>query len=141
MKLPLLTLAAGLLLAAGCKKDDTSLPVMQLSGTMSGANETPAVTTSATGAVSGTYDPNTKVMTYTVTYAGLTPIAGHFHKGAAGVSGPVSIVYPNNLASPITATVTLTQEQADALTAGMLYANLHTQANPNGEIRANVVAK
>ena len=80
-------------------------------------------------------------VTYTVTYAGLTPIAGHFHKGAVGVSGPVSIVYPSNLASPITATLTLSDEQADALKAGLLYANLHTQANPSGEIRANVVAK
>jgi len=37
-------------------------------------------------------------------------------------------------------TTTLTQEQYDQLTSGMWYVNLHTPANPNGEIRGQVVA-
>lgn len=113
---------------------------MQVTGTFSGANETPAVTTSATGSVSATYNKGNKTLTCTVTYAGLTPSAGHFHTGAPGVAGPVVIQFPYVAYSPITGSTLLTQMQEDALLAGNMYANLHTSANPNGEIRANVDA-
>jgi hypothetical protein len=114
---------------------------MQVTGTMSGASEVPAVSTQATGNVTGTYNPSTKVLTYTVTYAGLTPTAGHFHIGAPGTNGSVAITFPSVASSPITGTATLTDSQKDALLGGNMYANLHTTANGNGELRANVTAK
>jgi hypothetical protein len=114
---------------------------MQVTGTFSGANETPAVTTSATGNVSATYNKTTKILAYTVTYAGLTPTMGHFHIGAPGVAGPVVITFPYLAYSPITGSTLLSQVQEDALLAGNMYANLHTATNTGGEIRANVVAK
>jgi len=114
---------------------------MQITGTFSGANKVPAVTTSATGNVSATYNKSTKTLNYTVTYAGLTPTAGHFHIGAHGVAGPIAIQFPYVAYSPITGSTLLTQLQEDALLAGNMYANLYTTANPSGEIRANVVAK
>jgi hypothetical protein len=145
MKSLLLAALAVLTLTTACKKDeDTSPPTpspMQVTGTFSGANETPAVTTSATGNVSATYDKSTKTLTYTVTYAGLTPTAGHFHLGAPGVAGPVVITFPYVAYSPIMGSTLLTPSQETALLAGNMYANLHTTANPSGEIRANVVAK
>lgn len=129
-------------LASSCKKNDDAAPaIMQLSGTLNGDSEVPAVKTSATGNVSGTYNPGTKALTYTVTYSGLAPTAGHFHLGAPGTNGNVAVEFPNVASSPITGTATLTQAQADALVAGNMYANLHTTANVGGEIRANVVAK
>lgn len=143
MKSLLLAALAALTLTTACKKDDdTPTPApMQVTGTFSGANETPAVTTSATGNVSATYNKSTKTLNYTVTYSGLTPSAGHFHIGASGVAGPVVITFPYLAYSPITGSTLLTQLQEDALLAGNMYANLHTTANPSGEIRANVVAK
>jgi hypothetical protein len=112
-----------------------------VTGTFSGANETPAVTTSATGNVSASYNKVTRTLTYTVTYAGLTPTMGHFHIGAPGVAGPVVITYPYLNYSPISGSTLLSQVQEDALLAGNMYANLHTATNQGGEIRANLVAK
>ena len=40
--------------------------------------------------------------------------------------------------SPITGTATLTPAQAADLAAGKWYVNLHTAANPGGEIRGQV---
>jgi hypothetical protein len=143
MKGLLLAALAALTLATACKKDDDvpATPPLQVTGTFSGSNETPAVTTSATSNVSATYNKTTKILTYTVTYTGLTPTMGHFHTGAPGVAGPVVITFPYLAYSPISGSTLLTQVQEDALLAGNLYANLHTTANPSGEIRANVVAK
>lgn len=114
---------------------------MQVTGTFSGANEVPAVTTSATGNVSATYDKNTRILTYTVTYSGLTPTMGHFHTGAPGATGPVVITFPYLAYSPITGSTLLSLPQEASLLAGNMYANLHTVANSGGEIRANLVAK
>lgn len=143
MKPLLLAALAAITLATACKKDeDTAAPApMQVTGAFSGSNETPAVTSSATGNVSATYTKSTKTLNYSVTYSGLTPTAGHFHVGAPGVAGPIVIQFPYVAYSPITGSTLLTQVQEDALLAGNLYANLHTAANPAGEIRANVVAK
>lgn len=133
---------ATLTLATACKKDKDPAPApMQISGALTGANETPAVTTSATGNVTGTYDKSTKTLTYSITYSGLAPTLGHFHIGAPGTAGPVAITFPYLQPAPINGTVVLTDSQAEALLAGNMYANLHTAANGGGEIRANVVAK
>ena len=143
MKGLLLAALAALTLATACKKDDDSPAAapLQVTGTFSGSNETPAVATSATGNVSATYNKATKTLTYTVTYAGLTPTAGHFHIGAPGVAGPVVITFPYLAYSPISGSTLLSQVQEDALLGGNMYANLHTATNNGGEIRANVVAK
>ncbi|HET9504554.1 MAG TPA: hypothetical protein VFO93_13520 [Hymenobacter sp.] len=56
MKALLLAALAALTLTTACKKEEESPTVapMQVTGTFSGANEVPAVTTSATGNVSAT---------------------------------------------------------------------------------------
>jgi hypothetical protein len=43
------------------------------------------------------------------------------------------------VANPIKGEATLTPEQAQQFTAGEWYINVHTQANPNGEIRGQVL--
>src|SRR5690349_5900641 len=93
--------AFGLLLALaaapGCNDDDDdNTPVnntVQLQATLNGAQEVPANTSTATGTFSGTYDKNTRLISYTVTYQGLTPVAGHIHQAAPGVSGPVIVPF------------------------------------------------
>ena len=146
-----LLLVTGLVAATACSKKENSvaptpaLPVV--SGTFSGAQEVPAVTTTATGNFSGTYDKSSMELKYTVTFSGLTPTAGHLHTGAPGVSGPVFLPFPfNNAAgtgfvSPITGTTTLTAAQATSLLGNAVYANLHTAAKPGGEIRADLTVK
>jgi CHRD domain len=42
------------------------------------------------------------------------------------------------VSNPIKGEATLTPEQAQQMSAGEWYINVHTQANPNGEIRGQV---
>ena len=147
-----LLLATGLLAASACSKTSDSMApaavaLPAVSGTFSGAQESPAVPTSATGSFAGTFDKATRELRYTVTFTGLTPVAAHLHLGAPGMGGGVFLTFPKNNAtsdgyqSPIVGTSTLTQAQADALLANGVYANMHTPANPNGEIRADLTVK
>ena len=145
-----LLFATGLLAATACSDDDKDMPAPVLpvvSGTFSGAQEVPAVTTAATGSFTGTFDKTTRELRYTVTFTGLTPAAGHLHLGAPGANGGVFQTFQfNNAAStgfesPIVATTTLSPAQAASLLGTGVYANLHTPANPGGEIRANLTVK
>jgi len=152
MKNIFLTALAALALTTSCKKNDdtAAVPTMQLSGSLSAANEVPAVTvaSSATGTVTGTFTPSTKVVNYVVTYSGLTgPVSGaHFHFGdAKHRTGTPTLGFPAGTNAPasgsFSGSATMTAQQADSLLAGRIYANLHTDKNPTGEIRANMTAK
>jgi hypothetical protein len=113
---------------------------VQLVTTLSGSAERPnPVVSPGTGSFVGVVDRTTRVLNYTVTYSGITPTAGHLHRiNAANGNGPVEIPFAN-LASPIIGTATLTtNSRVDSLINGFYYVNLHTPANPGGEIRGNV---
>ena len=65
--------------------------------------------------------------------------AGHFHgPAAAGANAGVALPFSGSLASPIEGNATLTEAQMADVVAGRWYANLHTAANPGGEIRGQV---
>lgn len=113
---------------------------IKLRAALSGAAERPTpVPSSATGSFTGVVDPMTRVLSYTVTYSGLTPVAGHLHRTTlANGNGPVEIPF-SSLASPIIGTTTLTTAtRVDSLLNGFYYANLHTAAFPGGEIRGDI---
>lgn len=139
-------LLAGLATVSSCKKDDTTTTnTMAVSGDLKGDNQVPAVSTSASGNVTGTYDKNTKALNYTVTFKDLTgpAIAGHFHIAPPGQANPTPeepIAIPSAASGSVTGTTTKASVIA-ALMAGNLYVNIHTAANKGGEIRANLVAK
>jgi hypothetical protein len=48
------------------------------------------------------------------------------------------IPFQNVGTSPITGTATLTDAQVQALNSGQTYVNIHTAANPAGEIRGQI---
>jgi hypothetical protein len=82
-----------------------------------------------------------KTLTYTVNYKDLTgpAVAAHFHDASApGGNGP-PIVPATVTPSPIKGTATLTDAQIADLNAGKWYFNVHTAANPGGEIRGTVM--
>ena len=112
---------------------------IRLDAILNGAQERPPVSTSATGSFTGIIDPATRVLSYTVTYSGLNPVAGHLHRiNAPTGNGPVEIPFAS-LGSPIIGTATLTTSgRVDSLLNGFYYANLHTAANPGGEIRGDI---
>ena len=61
---------------------------------LTGAQQVPPVDTPAKGSADLTYDPATRMLTWTVTYSGLSAPAtmAHFHgPAAAGKNGPVAI--------------------------------------------------
>jgi hypothetical protein len=109
---------------------------------LSGAKEVPKNDSKGTGKLEAMYDTATKVLNYTLTFDGLTgpATAAHFHGPAprgqnAGVLVPIG---DKNPVSPVTGTVTLSEDQAKELHAGKVYVNVHTAANPGGEIRGQV---
>ena len=90
------------------------------------------------------FNKQTNVLTWTVTYSGLTDsvTGAHFHGPAmAGTNTGVVLGFSGNLFSPITESATLTATQAADLMAGKWYVNLHTEAHPQGEIRGQIAAK
>ena len=107
---------------------------------LKGGTEVPATDSKGTGEVTATYDPISKKLTWNGTYAGLTgpATAAHFHGPAkagenAGVLVPVTAT-----SSPFTGEATLDAAKAADLEAGKMYFNIHTAANPKGEIRGQV---
>jgi len=130
---------------AACNNDDDNTtptptnPVINVRADINGLQEKPTSTTStATGSMTGTIDTTTNVLSYTVTYSGITPTMGHIHKidSANGTGAPV--IPFASLTSPISGTASLRRTQRDSILAGQYYVNLHTAAYPNGEIRGDI---
>jgi hypothetical protein len=121
-----------------------SAATITFSATMSSASEVPPKTSAGTGDALATLDTTTKMLTYTVTFQNLTgpATAAHFHgPAAAGANAGVVVPLGNNPTSPIHGSAKLTDAQIADLRAGKWYVNVHTAANPGGEIRGQVSAK
>jgi hypothetical protein len=113
----------------------------KLKATLDGKSEVPATTSSGTGTADLNYDAASKKLSWTVTYSGLSgpATAAHFHGPAeAGKNAGVAVAIPNAAASPVKGEATLTDAQAADLLGGKYYINIHTAANPGGEIRGQV---
>jgi len=122
----------------------TAAPV-KFKAQLTGAEQKPPVMTKGKGTASLTWDASTRVLTWHVTYSGLSGDAtmSHFHNGANGAKcgGPVVIWISqkgNPVKSPITGKATLTPEQAQQFEAGDWYINVHTKDHPAGEICGQV---
>ena len=113
----------------------------KMKATLDGASEVPANTSAGKGTADIDYDAATKKLTWKLTYSGLTGPAtmAHFHGPAeAGKNAGVALAIPNAGTSPAEGSATLTDAQAADLEAGKYYVNVHTAANPGGEIRGQV---
>lgn len=139
----------GLVTFSSCDKEESdSKPKsakFSISGAATGAQEVPAVTSTATGNLTGSYDTASKSLIYTVTWTGLSGevTMAHFHGPAlAGVIAPpmeTLTITSNGMAGTATDTITATSALHAALLAGQVYYNIHTATNPDGEIRGQVV--
>ena len=135
-RLHLLAATCLIALAAGAARAET----VTFRGTLSGAAEVPAKAGDGKGTATASLDTATKVLTYDVEYAGLSGPAtmAHFHGPAEpGANAGVVMPFPTP-ASPIKGTATLTDAQVADLMAGKWYANVHTAANPGGEVRGQL---
>lgn len=132
--------------------------VVTFSAALSGGNEVPGVVTGSVGTATVTWDTTTNAGTYRVDVYNM-PVgttASHIHVGASGVGGPVVI----NLTVPaggisndfgLTGTFGCTnvvaraaqginscEDFVQALLLGNTYVNVHSTANPGGEIRGQL---
>jgi Cu/Zn superoxide dismutase len=117
--------------------------IIPFTAALNGAAEVPAKTTDGKGTATATLDTAAKTLTYTVEYSGLSgaATAAHLH-GPAAPGANAGVVVPfSAAATPIKGTATLTDAQIADLEAGKWYANVHTAANPAGEIRGQLVRK
>jgi hypothetical protein len=118
-----------------------SAETVTLKADLKGANEVPPNSSPASGTAEAKLNTETKVLTWTVTYKDLTgpAVGAHFH-GPSEPGKNAGIALPfKTVASPIEGTATLSDTQVADLLAGKWYANIHTAANPGGELRGNMV--
>jgi hypothetical protein len=85
------------------------------------------------------------MLIWSVTSSGLSGPAtmAHFHGPASEGKNAPPVIWLSEkgapVPNPIKGSATLTPEQAQQFTAGEWYVNVHTQANPGGEIRGQVI--
>ena len=106
--------------------------------TLTGDHEVPPVKSAGTGAgviVIGT----DRSVSGSVTTTGIAGTAAHIHEAAAGKNGPVVIpLTKNGETYSVPAGAKFTDAQFASYKAGNLYINVHTAANPGGELRAQL---
>jgi hypothetical protein len=112
---------------------------------LTGAQCVPPVDTTGSGTAELTYDPATRVVTWNISYTGLSSAStmAHFHGPAAQGKNAPPVIWLSTQgtppANPMTGTATLTPDQAKQFSAGEWYVNVHSQSHPAGEIRGQVV--
>lgn len=105
---------------------------------LSGANEVPPVTTAASGGGTITVGDDGSV-SGSVSTTGVAGTAAHIHEGAAGKNGPVIVpLTKEGDTYKVPASAKLTEAQMASFKAGNLYVNVHSAANPGGEIRGQL---
>jgi hypothetical protein len=104
-----------------------------------GAEETPPVTSSATGTGTIVIAAD-KSVSGTIKTTGIDGTVAHIHVGAPGVAGPPIITLTKGADGTwmVPAGSKLTDDQYASFKAGNLYVNVHSAAHPPGEIRAQL---
>lgn len=153
MRVPKLTaifISLSILFLVSCKSTDEVDKENNYVGTalpMSGAQETPPVTVSATGSIDANYNRLNKILTYKITFSSLSgnATAAHIHGlGEAGVAAGVVqtfVGFPAATAGTYSGTLLVdgVKIKEEDILAGRYYANIHTAAKPAGEIRGQLI--
>uniref|UniRef100_Q47EC1 CHRD domain-containing protein n=1 Tax=Dechloromonas aromatica (strain RCB) TaxID=159087 RepID=Q47EC1_DECAR len=113
-----------------------------ISISLTGAAEVPPVTTAATGMVTINVLPN-RTVSGSIDTKGMVPTMAHIHEGAVGKNGPpiITLIRKDDNTFTIPADAKFSDAQYTSYLAGNLYVNVHSQAYPNGEIRAQLPGK
>jgi hypothetical protein len=107
--------------------------------TLIGAEETPPVTTTATGKGTITIAAD-KSVSGTIKTMGIVGTVAHIHVGAPGQAGPPIITLDKTADGvwAVPAGSKLTDEQFASFKAGNLYVNVHSAEHKPGEIRGQL---
>lgn len=130
-------LALSMLLVAACATADMGHSVKI---SLSGKQEVPPVATAASGMGTIVVAAD-KTVSGSFTTSGIEAKAAHIHEAAAGTNGPVIIPLTKTADGTwmVPAGAKLTDAQYASFMAGKLYVNVHSAANPGGEIRAQLM--
>lgn len=106
---------------------------------LTGAQEVPPVSTSATGSGSIMVADDGAV-TGSVKTTGVVGTAAHIHTGEKGVNGPPIITLTKTADGvwSVPPGAKLSAEQAKLYKAGGLYVNVHSEAHKGGEVRTQL---
>ena len=131
------SVALSALLAAACSTASMSQGIKI---SLSGSQEVPAVNTAASG--SGTIMVAAdKSVSGSVTTSGIDGKMAHIHEGAKGKNGPpiIPLSKTGDGVWSVPAGAKLSDVQYASYMAGNLYVNVHSAANPGGEIRGQIM--
>lgn len=124
---------------------------------LDGSQEVPPVTTDATGRAQFTLNPEGTAIRFALATSGIPSdqiLQAHLHAAPRGFNGPVILFLANGSFGPLRmgtltaadllpnadASIETFDDVVEALKAGDIYANVHTDAHPGGEIRGQVLA-
>ena len=116
----------------------TAAAAAEIKVTLTGDQEVPPVKSHGKG--SGTISVGAdKSISGSVTTTSVIGTAAHIHEAAAGKNGAVIIpLTKDGDIYSVPKDTKLSDAQLESLKAGNLYINVHTAANPGGEIRAQL---
>lgn len=142
------SLIMGSVLLTACSKDDNNDTSQQYNttGSASGAQQNPPVTSTGSATLAGTYNSTTNLWQYSIGWTGLAA-------GATVIEfrGPADVGVNGNLVLSLTITgggtsgtvnnsVTLTAEQEAHLLANKLYYTVLNATHVTGEVRGQITA-
>jgi hypothetical protein len=122
----------------------TYAETVQFKADLTAASEVPPNQTTGTGTLTATYDSATKQLSWKGSFSGLSgpATAAHFHGPAEPGKNAGVVMWISTkgapFASPFEGSATLTDAQASDLMDGRYYVNIHTAANPGGELRGQL---
>ncbi len=141
-------LLAGAIVAT-CATAANADHLFEFGAIINGDQQVPANDSPAMGTMTGTYDSMANTFSFSWDISdnliGMPASPGaHIHQGATGANGPVLFAFNNPdgtwaLSGSDTWT-DLSDDQVDALFAGGLYLNFHTDEFPGGEVRGQIFA-
>jgi hypothetical protein len=123
-------------LSNGAVYEIKSKPATLFTATLTGAQETPANNSTATGTATLLLSPDETTARVSLNFSSLSSAqtAAHIHgPGAVGVPGPILFPLPNGQVNDFE--IALSPGQATDLKNGLWYANVHSSNFVNGEIR------
>ena len=147
---PVLIAAASVIGFSSCEKDDIddiNEDTYSLAGSASGSQVVPAVTTTATGSISGSYNAQTNQMQYNISWSGLaasaTDSVSIYGPAAAGANGNLIgkvAVTTAGVAGSAVGGATLTEEEESSLLDNEWYFVVgNSTTYPDGEIRGQIM--
>lgn len=110
---------------------------------LSGEQEVPAVETDASGQGYLLYDSSNGALTLNTWARNITATAAHIHNAEAGLNGDVVVALERSADTEglwqLPDNTVLSSGEISALGMANLYVNVHTEANPGGEIRGQIL--